>query len=182
MLSRFITLGLLSATLCLNFTHADSKNSDSEKFEKTTIEGKEFITLTPAGNTFSNTVAKQQITGKIKKITKTEALAWVVKFVKLSDKEAQKSPDWNSINNFYNHLILCDELLNKMLINNAEEAPPGDDKIPDGLKKMLIGKLEELREKLKTDIETLVDPNSRANFKVLVDFYDKALKETLDLN
>ena len=142
------------------------------------------IVLTESGNAFIEKISGKQVTGAIRKITKKEAYVWVDKFTKLSDKDAQKSKDFTPTNNFLNHLALCDTLLADLYRpgeNNSLPLAKGEG-LPEGRKKMIKIELDKLRVKLTADVVELVSEGSRENLSKIIDFYDTALKETLELN
>lgn len=148
------------------------------------VNGSGRIHLTEAGHEFARTTAQMQVNGRLRLITKREAYEWMDRFIKLSNKKAQQSPDFTPVNNLKNHLALCDELLAELLLpkNQSQLALAENEKIPEKRKKQLVAELEKLRAKLKEDVSELVTDPSRENMKIIISFYDKALKETLDIN
>ena len=52
----------------------------------------------------------------------------------------------------------------------------------DRMAEMHRKELETAQAKLNEDAKELVEAKSRDDFNIIVEFYDKALKETLDLN
>ena len=142
------------------------------------------IVLTEAGDNFVDEVARKQVTGKLRKVNKKEAYVWVDKFVKLSNSSAQAKPDFTPLNNLFNHLNLCDEILRELYLKPGEdpgEALKKSEQISEKGKERLMGHLEGLRKKLNEDSKTLVSKNNSTNFQLMIKFYDAALKETLDL-
>jgi hypothetical protein len=129
-------------------------------------------------------VASKQVNGRLKLVTKKQAYEWMDRFIKLSNKEAQKRADFTPVNNLYRHLALCDEILGELILESGEvqNVLKDDEKIPEKRKEKLMTELNNLRGKLREDIKDLVTDNSQPSMKILVDFYDKALKETLDIN
>jgi hypothetical protein len=153
----------------------------AEKFIKN--QRGERILLTKAGVDFANTIASQQITGKINKIPKQEAYKWLDRFVKLSNKQAQKKEDFTPVNNFLNHLKLCDELFAEIYAPQGAEAKAlkALQEIPPKRKEMLMRELEKLREEIRADTRELVETNHQKAFQKITALYDLALKETLDI-
>lgn len=141
------------------------------------------IAITPTGYTFIENVVKRQVTGRIKKVKKKEAYEWAEKFIKLSNRKAVESADFTPINNLFNHLSLCDELFSSIYAPGENNSTPLDksDEIPAKRKEKLLAELENLRNKIKDDSEELVNPASLGDFNLIINFYDKALQETLDL-
>ena len=141
------------------------------------------IVLTAGGYTFLENIAKKPVGGTIRKITKKEAYQWVDKFIKLSNRAAISRPDFTPINNLMNHLALCDELLANIYSPYSDNSPPlpAGDQIPKNRKEKLLNELVNLRKKLSADINELVAEQSRDDFTLIVDYYDRALRETLDI-
>jgi len=178
------TLRSLSFVLCLagaGSLFAKTPNADLPKFS---INSDKQIVLSAAGNLFVKNVAKRQVNGRLKLVTKTQAYKWMDRFIKLSNRKAQQSADFTPVNNLFNHLELCDEILGELILAPGEiqTALKKEEEIPKKRKEKLLEELNGLKAKLREDTKLLVESGSRENFIVLIDFYDKALKETLDIN
>ncbi len=169
--------------LALFFSNV-SHSADFMKAPKFAIKNGVII-LTNAGDDFVDEVASKQVRGKLRKVAKKKAYEWVDKFAKLSNKTAQASPDFTPINNLFNHLNLCDEIIAELYLANGEA--PGaplskSEQISDRGKRRLMEHLEGLRKKLNEDAQVLVSKNNSKNFQKMIEFYDAALKETLDIS
>ncbi|MEZ4814088.1 MAG: hypothetical protein R3A80_02635 [Bdellovibrionota bacterium] len=179
MLSKILsTIGICCVFVITSLSLA-APYSSTPKFE---VRGGK-IAITPAGYTFIENVVKQQVTGKIRKVKKKEAYEWAEKFIKLSNRKAVESADFTPINNLFNHLILCDDLFSSIYAPDENNSAPlaKSDEIPEKRKEKLLAELKNLRKKIEEDSEVLVSSASLDDFNLIINFYDKALKETLDI-
>ncbi len=177
MLSCVSKTSLLLLVISATFAHGQDADP---KFQKQ--NGK--IHFTDAGRKFVDEIKGKEVAGTLRKIKSSQARSWVVRFAELSDREAMKSPDFTPLNNLYNHLVLCDKLLQTLVLapNEGVNKVRIKDRIKAHEKEKLDEELEKLRNKLNADIATLIDTKSQADFRALVEYLDKALRETTDMN